>query len=90
MANLGNGHEFISKEYISIGMRSFGKVKAKPRELMFKVDKIILLWRVVIPDKLNSNYIDWIELIEYFESLNFSNTPRFLIGLSVRDKTSGE
>ena len=30
MANLGNDPEFISKEYISIGMRPFGEPKAKP------------------------------------------------------------
>ena len=48
MADLGNDCRFISKEYISIGMRSFGKPKAKPRELTLKVDNIILLWRVVI------------------------------------------
>ena len=29
MANLGNDHEFISKEYISIGTRPFGKTKSK-------------------------------------------------------------
>ena len=30
LANLGNDHGFISKEYISIDMRPFGKLKAKP------------------------------------------------------------
>ena len=39
MANLGNGHKFIGKKYISIGTRPFGKPKVKPRELMLKVDK---------------------------------------------------
>ena len=29
MANLGNDHEFISKEYISIDMRPFGEVQDK-------------------------------------------------------------
>ena len=29
LANLGNDHEFIGKEYISIGTRPFGKTKSK-------------------------------------------------------------
>ena len=29
LANLGNDHGFISKEYISIGMRPFGETKSK-------------------------------------------------------------
>ena len=29
LANLGNGHEFISKEYISIGMSYFGEAQSK-------------------------------------------------------------
>ena len=29
LTNLGNGHRFISKEYISIGMRSFREVQSK-------------------------------------------------------------
>ena len=29
MANLGNDHGFISKEYISIGMRPFGEAQSK-------------------------------------------------------------
>ena len=29
LANLGNDHEFISKEYISTGMRPFGEVQSK-------------------------------------------------------------
>ena len=28
--NLGNDHGFISKQYISIGTKSFGKPKTKP------------------------------------------------------------
>ena len=30
LANLGNNHGFISKEYISIGTRLLGEPKAKP------------------------------------------------------------
>ena len=29
LANLGNDHGFISKEYISIGTRPFGKAQSK-------------------------------------------------------------
>ena len=29
LANLGNDHGFISKEYISIGMRPFGEAQSK-------------------------------------------------------------
>ena len=48
----GDDREFISKEYISIGMRHFGETKSKTRELMLKVDSIIPLWRVVIPNTM--------------------------------------
>jgi len=45
--NLGNDSGFINKEYsLSLGRMPFGKPKAKPGELMLKVDNIIL-WRVV-------------------------------------------
>ena len=53
LANLGNDPGFISKWYISIGMRSSGKLKAKPWELMLKVNNIISLWRVVIPNMIS-------------------------------------
>ena len=43
LADLGNDHRFVSKEYIFIGTRPFGKLKAKLRELMLKVDNIIPL-----------------------------------------------
>ena len=29
LTNLGNDHEFISKKYISIGMRPFGEAQSK-------------------------------------------------------------
>ena len=40
LVNLGNDQGFISKEYIFVGTRIFGKPKAKSRELMLKVDNI--------------------------------------------------
>ena len=47
LANLGNDRGFISKEYILVwGL--LGESKAKPRELMLKVDNIIPLCRSVI------------------------------------------
>ena len=47
-ANLGNDHGFIIKEYyLHWGEAFLGKPKAKPRELMLKVDNIIPLYRVV-------------------------------------------
>jgi len=52
LANLRNDHEFISKEYISIDMRPFGKPKAKPRELMLKVDNIISSWTFVVSNEM--------------------------------------
>ena len=53
LANFGNGHEFISKEYI---FRSFRKLKVKLRELMLKVDSIILLWSVEAESKVTRAY----------------------------------
>ena len=44
--NLGNDHGFIIKEY-SLPWGLLGKPKAKPSELMLKVDNIIPLWIVV-------------------------------------------
>ena len=44
LANLVNDHGFISKEYISIGMRPFGEAQSKPLELILKLDNIIPLW----------------------------------------------
>ena len=37
-------------------VRYFGELKAKTRELMLKVDNIILLWRIVILNSLNHLY----------------------------------
>ena len=46
--NLGNDHEFIIKEYYFHRFEAFlGKPKAKPLEVMLKMDNIIPLWRVV-------------------------------------------
>ena len=58
LANLGNDDGFISKEYISIGMRPFGKAQNKPmRAYAQKVDNIILQWRVVIPNTWFRSYL---------------------------------
>ena len=48
LANLGNDHGFISKEYIFIAMDFLGKPKVKSRELILKMDNIILLWKFVV------------------------------------------
>ena len=48
-ANLENDHGFIIKENtFSIGLRHFGKPKAKSRELILKVDNIVSM--SVIPN----------------------------------------
>ena len=53
LANLGNDHEFISKEYISIGMRPFGEAQSKAMRAYAQSGQYhtVVLWRVVIPNK---------------------------------------
>ena len=51
LANLGNDHGFISKEYISIGMKTFGEAQSKA----MRADNIIPLWRVVVPKSKKFN-----------------------------------
>ena len=49
LVNLVEDRGFISEEYYLHWYEAFwGKPKAKPRELMLKVDNIIPLWRIVI------------------------------------------
>ena len=50
LANLGNDDAFIRKKYIFIGMRHFEETKSIVMRVYLKVDNIILLWRVVIPN----------------------------------------
>ena len=50
MANFGNDHEFISKEYISIGMRPLGVTKSKTMRAYAQSGQYIPLWRVVVPN----------------------------------------
>ena len=50
LANIGNDRGFISKEHISIGTKHFREVQSKARELMLKVNNIVPLWRIVIPN----------------------------------------
>ena len=64
LANLGNDHEFISKEYIFIGMRSFGEAQNKAMRLMLEVDNIIPLWRVVIPNMASESCPNLVMSIE--------------------------
>ena len=49
----GNDYEFIIKKYYLRGL--LRKPKAKSRELMLKMDNIIPLWRVVIPNMVSES-----------------------------------
>ena len=46
-ANLGNDHGFMNKEYSLEWYELFWGSPKESHELMFKVDNIISLWRVV-------------------------------------------
>ena len=50
LVNLVEDHGFINEKYYLF----LGKPKAKPWELMLKVDNIIPLWRVVIPNTVST------------------------------------
>ena len=55
--NLGNDHEFISKKYISIGMKPFGESRSKAMRAYAQSNKIIPLWRSVIPNILYNEFM---------------------------------